>query len=100
MSPRSASERLDALEVLARRRRQSFVRADADGAFHRAGQLLVDRVAALELLGAHRQDLGEGALELTADTDLHRLDAVYSKTSPGRGARLRPVSMAPTRFSP
>src|SRR5258708_3838077 len=73
---RYPGELLDALQVRARRRRQRVVRLDADGALHPARQLLVHRVAALELLGAHRQDLGEGALELVADADLHRLDAV------------------------
>src|SRR5207237_2362309 len=47
-----------------------------DRTLHPARQLLVNRLAALELLGAHRQDLGEAALKLVADADLHHLDAV------------------------
>src|SRR6185369_18064322 len=56
--------------------RQRLVRADADGAFHPAGELLVDGLAALELFGADRQDLGERLFELVADADLHYLDSV------------------------
>src|SRR4051812_19346237 len=58
---RHAGELFDALEVLARRCRQLVVRADADGAFHPARQLFIHRLAAFELLGAHREDLGEAA---------------------------------------
>src|SRR6185503_2026159 len=48
----------------------------ADRAFLPAGHLFIHRGAQLELLGAHGENLGETALELVADADLHRLDAV------------------------
>src|SRR5258707_14959400 len=76
MSLDPPGEHRDALQVGARRLRQPLVGFHADGAFHPAGQLLVDRHAALELLGAHRQVAAHLALDLVADADLHRLDAI------------------------
>src|ERR1051326_4377415 len=73
---RYAGELLDAPQVGLRVLRQAIEAFYADRTLHPAGQLLVDRMAALELLRAHRQDLGERAFELVAHADLHRLDAV------------------------
>src|SRR3954471_20682084 len=73
---RHRAQLLDALQVLARRLGQAAVRLHAERALHPAGQLLVDRHAALELFRADRQDVAHLAFELVADADLHRLDAV------------------------
>src|SRR5436189_5459439 len=73
---RHAGEALDALQIGTRRLWQLVVSADADGALHPSRQLLVHRLAALELLRADGQDLGDTPLELVADADLHDLDAV------------------------
>src|SRR5512145_117043 len=49
---------------------------DANRALHPARKLLVARVAAFQLFGADRQNLGKVALELVADADLYRVDPV------------------------
>ncbi|MCY1204318.1 hypothetical protein D9M72_158440 [compost metagenome] len=73
---RHAGDLLDALQVQPRIDRQLVVLRDAHGAFGPAFEGFVDRRAALDLVRAHRQDVGGFAVEFVAGAQLELLEAV------------------------
>src|SRR5258706_2241149 len=67
---------LDALEVIARIRRQILVTRDPDGALRPSRNFLIDRFAPGQCIGARWKNVDQLAADLVTDTDLQCLDAI------------------------
>src|SRR5258708_6274270 len=73
---RHAAGLFDALEIITCIRGQLFVTGNSDGALRPARNLLVNRFAAGQCVGAGRKNVDAFAAEVVTDTDLQRLNAI------------------------